>query len=233
MRRSSPVTNGIVFAVMIMFTVEIFGGGYLPPSLQNTSDPRVIVLLGGIVPQLVAAGEYWRLFTALFLHIGLMHLIFNMWALWQLGRLFEIMFGSRRFGLIYFASGLTASVASVLYTGWRLAQSGNPQYGVAAGASGAIFGILGALIIAIRRSPRWRHEQWTRGLVQQLMFWAGLNILFGAMVPGIDNAAHIGGFVTGMLLGFIPHRVPPPPPSEVIIEQDGRMDYDDRNSRFP
>ena len=227
-----PVTSGIVTAILLMFVVEIFAGGRLPPSLANTSNPQVIALLGGIVPPFVFAGEYWRLFTAMFLHIGVMHLIFNLWALWQLGRLFEFLFGSARFTFVYFSAGLIASVASVLYTGWRLAQSGDSQFGVAAGASGAIFGVLGALITAIRRSPRWRHEKWTRGLVQQLVFWAGLNMILGAMVPGIDNAAHMGGLVAGLAMGLLPHRVPPPPPSSAVLDEDGRVQQYDR-SQFP
>lgn len=218
MNRTTPVTSGLVVAILIGFILEFLGAGVLPPSLANTSDPRVVVQLGGIFPPLVFQGEYWRLLSAMFLHFGLMHLLFNLWALWQLGRLFEIMFGSARMALTYFIGGLIASSASVLYLSWRLSQSQEQQFAVSAGASGAVFAVLGALIVAIKRSPRWRNERWTRGLVQQLMFWAGLNIIIGATFPGIDNAAHMGGFFAGLALGLIPHRVPPPPPSQVTIE---------------
>lgn len=226
--RPTVVTNGIVTAIMLMFVVEIFAGGHLPPSLANTSNPQVIALLGGIVPPFVFAGEYWRLFTAMFLHVGPMHLVFNLWALWQLGRLFEAIFGSGRMAYTYFATGLFASTASVFYTQWRVLQTGDVQLGVAAGASGAIFGVLGALITAIRRSPRLRHQPQMRFLVQQLVFWAGLNLIFGFMIPAIDNAAHIGGFVAGLALGLIPHRMPPPPPSAAVLDAEGNVQrYDD------
>lgn len=217
MKRTSPITSGIVVAILIGFAFEFLGAGVLPPSLANTADPRVVVQLGGIVPSLVFQGEYWRLVAAMFLHFGLMHLIFNLWALWQLGRLFEVMFGSPRMALTYFGGGLVASIASVLYLSWRM-QTQDQPFAVSAGASGAVFAVLGALIVGIKRSPRWRNERWTRGLVQQLMFWAGLNIIIGATFPGIDNAAHMGGFFAGLLFGLLPHRVPPPPPSQVTIE---------------
>ncbi|MGH9456741.1 MAG: rhomboid family intramembrane serine protease [Thermoanaerobaculia bacterium] len=199
MRRSSPVTFATMAVIAVVFLLEVLAGG--------SREIPVLVSLGAIVPGLFERGEYWRLLAAMFLHIGFLHLAVNLWALYQLGGVFELLFGSRRFALTYFGSGLVASIASAMLT-----------RGVAAGASGAIFGILGALILAIRRSPRFRHAAWSRGLVQQLVLWAGINIVIGFTVPGIDNAAHIGGFVTGLLLGLVRHDVPPPPPGEMVIE---------------
>lgn len=200
MSRHSPVTIAIIAVIAVVFVFEVLAGG--------SQVPAVLVSLGAIVPGLFARGEYWRLLAAMFLHIGALHLLLNLWALYQLGGVYELLFGSRRFALVYFVTGLTASVASALFTG-----------GIAAGASGAIFGVLGALIVSIRRSPRFRQAAWSRGLVQQLMLWAGINIVIGFSMPGIDNSAHIGGFVAGLILGLAPHRLPPPPPaSEVIVE---------------
>lgn len=199
MKRHSPVTIGLIATICVVFGLEMLAGG-------STRIP-VLVSLGAIVPNLFAAGEYWRLLAAMFLHIGFLHLFLNLWALYQLGGVFEMLFGSGRFAVTYFASGIVASVASAFFTN-----------GVAAGASGAIFGILGALIVSIRRSPRFRHAAWGKGLVQQLLFWAAINIFIGFTMPGIDNAAHIGGFITGLLLGFQPHRVPPPSPNEMVID---------------
>jgi rhomboid protease GluP len=197
----APVTIAILLANAAVFGLELATGA--------TRDMESLVGLGAIVSGIFESGEYYRLFTAMFLHGGFLHLFLNMWALYQLGMMFEIMFGSGRFLLTYFAAGLTASVASTLHI-----PAGVPGVG----ASGAIFGILGALIFAIRRSRVWRNQPWTRAVTQQLMLWAGLNILIGFSVPGIDNAAHIGGFVAGLVLGFLPHRVPPPPPGEQVIE---------------
>jgi len=188
-----------MFCIAMVFAAEWIAGG--------TRSPEVLVRMGAIIPGIFERGDWWRLVTVMFLHNGVMHLALNLWALYQLGSIFETLFGSARFLLTYALAGLVASVASA-----ALAR------GVSVGASGAIFGVLGALIFSIRRSPRWRHQPWTRGFILQLLFWAGINILIGFTVPGIDNAAHLGGFVTGLVLGFLPHRVPPPPPGEEIIE---------------
>ena len=199
MKRNSPVTVTLMIVIGIVYVFEMLAGG--------ARDTAVLVSMGSIVPDLLARGEYWRLLAAMFLHIGILHLFLNLWALYQLGGVFELLFGSKRFALTYFTSGIVASIASALFT-----------RGIAAGASGAIFGILGALIVSIRRSPRFRSAAWSRGLVQQLILWAGINIVFGLSVPGIDNAAHIGGMVAGLILGLLPHHVPPPPPGEMVLE---------------
>ena len=145
----------------------------------------------------------------MFIHVGILHLALNLWALFQLGYMFEAMFGSFRFIVTYIVSGLIASAASAYFL---------DPHGLSAGASGAIFGILGALIFSIRRSPMWKHEPWARGLTKQLFGWAALNFVIGFSFPAIDNYAHGGGFVAGLLLGFLPHRVPPPPPRTMVIE---------------
>lgn len=196
----NPVTVAIMAVIAIVFLFEGMAGG--------STRVDVLVSMGAIVPGTLERGELWRLVAAMFLHIGLMHLVLNLWALFQLGAVFEVLFGSGRFAVTYFASGLVASITSAALT----------DASASAGASGAIFGILGALIVSLRRSPRFRHAAWSRGLVQQLLLWAGINIFIGFSIPGIDNAAHIGGLVTGLVLGLLPHRTPPPPPRDAIIE---------------
>lgn len=196
-----PVTLILLIACAAVFMLELATGA--------TRNMAVLVYLGAIVHGLLADGEYYRLVTAMFLHAGFMHFFLNMWALYQLGMIFEAMFGSLRFLVTYFVAGIAASVVSSLYI---------PVGVPGVGASGAIFGILGALIISIKRSPLWRGREWTRALTSQLSVWAGINILIGFSVPGIDNAAHIGGFVAGLILGLFPHKVPPPPPGEMVIE---------------
>jgi rhomboid protease GluP len=177
---------------------------WLSGALENQ---ELLVQMGAIIPDLWQRHEYWRLVAAMFLHGGWLHWLANSWALFQLGSLYEAMFGSVRFAVFYFVTGLCASIASSLYT-----------HDASVGASGAILGILGAFIFSIRRSPRWRHEPWTKGLISQLAFWALVNIALGFSVKMIDNVAHIAGLTSGLLLGLIPHRVPPPPPSNTIVE---------------
>jgi rhomboid protease GluP len=165
---------------------------------------------GAIQPRAIAHGQYWRLLTAMFLHGGLLHIVVNLIALFQLGRLYEAMFGTRRFVFIYFVTGLAASITS-----WQRL----PDWGASVGASGAIFGVLGAFVFSIRRSPRWRHEKWAHNLVAQIIFWIVANIVISLRIPQIDVAAHIGGLVAGLILGaLLPHRVPPPPPSRTVVD---------------
>ena len=197
--RLTPVTTALLVIITAVWGYEAATSAYL-------SDQRMVDL-GAIVPGLLQRGEYSRLIAAMFLHGSWLHWFLNSWALYQLGTLYETLFGSGRFALIYFVSGICASIASSLY-----------QHGPAVGASGAIFGILGAFIFSIRRSPQYRHQPWTRSLVGQLIFWIAVNIVIGFSVKFIDNAAHIAGLVTGLLLGFLPHRVPPPPPRNMVID---------------
>ena len=197
----APATAALLAAITIIFVIEWVTGALF--------DDGALVQMGAIMPlpYIVAHGEYWRWLSGMFLHGGFLHWAANCWALYQLGMLFEIMFGTSRFLLVYFVTGLCASIAS-----------SNFAHGPAVGASGAILGILGAFIFSIRRSPQWRHEPWTKSLLSQLVFWAILNIALGFSVSYIDNAAHIAGLVTGLLMGFLPHRVPPPPPSRGVID---------------
>ncbi len=197
----APATASLLAAITVIFVFE-----WLTGALWNDN---ALVQMGAIMPRdyMVANGQYWRLLSGMFLHGSLIHWAANAWALYQLGMLFEIMFGTPRFLLVYFVTGICASFASSSFT-----------HGPSVGASGAILGILGAFIFSIRRSPQWRHEPWTKSLLAQLVFWAILNIVLGFSVTYIDNAAHIAGLVSGLLMGFLPHRVPPPPPSRGVID---------------
>lgn len=199
MKRKAPVTMALLVMIAIVFAFEVLTKAY--------ESDEMMVAMGAIVPGLVQRGELWRLITSMFLHGGWLHWLANSWALYQLGTLYEVLFGSKRFALIYFSTGIIAGVASSMY-----------NHGPAVGASGAIFGILGAFIFSIRRSPLYRHQPWTRGLIGQLVFWIVVNIAIGYSLPFIDNVAHIGGLISGLLMGLIPHRVPPPPPRDSVID---------------
>jgi len=199
MRRKAPVTMALLVIIAIVFAFEYLTHAY--------ESDEAMVSMGAIVPGLVQRGELWRLIASMFLHGGWLHWLANSWALYQLGTLYEVLFGSKRFALVYFATGICAGIASSLY-----------NHGPAVGASGAVFGIMGAFIFSIRRSPLYRHQPWSRGLIGQLVFWIVVNIAIGYSLPFIDNVAHIGGLVSGLLLGLIPHRIPPPPPRESVID---------------
>ncbi len=199
MKRKAPVTMALLVIIAIVFAYEVLTNAY--------ASDETMVAMGAIVPGLVQRGELWRLIASMFLHGGWLHWLANSWALYQLGTLYEVLFGSKRFALIYFSTGIIAGVASSMY-----------NHGPAVGASGAIFGILGAFIFSIRRSPVYRHQPWTRGLIGQLVFWIVVNVAIGYSLPFIDNVAHMGGLISGLLMGLIPHRVPPPPPRDSVID---------------
>ena len=163
------------------------------------------------MPGMLADGEYWRVLAAMFLHANVIHIAANAWALYQLGTLYEVMFGSVRFAVTYFVTGIIASVASSLW-----------MHGPSVGASGAILGILGAFIFSIKRHPEWSKQPWAKSLLSQLVFWAGVNIVLGFSVKNIDYVAHLAGLISGLLIGLIPQRVPPAPPGEAIIDVEPR-----------
>ncbi|TML23341.1 MAG: rhomboid family intramembrane serine protease [Actinobacteria bacterium] len=137
---------------------------------------------GQVVPCGVASGEYHRLFTAMFLHFGVIHLLMNMWALWILGRPLEAMFGSLRFLAIYLVCGLGGNVAAYVFQPGALS----------AGASTAIFGLFAVLFVALRRL-----KLSTAGVVPIIV----LNLIFTISVPGISIAGHLGGFLAGAVVG--------------------------------
>ena len=118
-------------------------------------------------------------------------------------------------GLRVAASVVAGSSAASFTSFMRLA-----PFHSSVGASGAIFGVMGAFIFSVWRSPVWRHDRSARAIVKQCLFWMVANILIASQFPQIDNAAHIGGLVAGMLLGAVlPHATPPPPPpAQVVID---------------
>lgn len=157
--------------------------------------PQIPDLLkwGANYPPLTWGGEPWRLLTSIFMHCGVIHLTLNMWALWSAGRMFERLVGSVGFFIIYMASGIAGGLASAWWNGDV----------VSAGASGAIFGVLGAFASFIwNRADSFPLRALTQ-LRSSLAMCIGYNLLFGASIPGIDQAAHIGGLITGLILGLV------------------------------
>ena len=165
---------------LVVFLGEILHGG--------SNQTSVLIRMGAKYNPRLWMGEYWRLLTPLFLHAGWEHFLFNSFALFQLGSLVERFFGEGRFFWIYFGAGLLGTVASVLF---------QPDT-VSVGASGAIFGLLGALIYFSIRRP-----QVAKGLFgRSLWVMLGLNLVLGFVLPGIDYMGHIGGLIGGLLWAY-------------------------------
>jgi rhomboid protease GluP len=180
--------NVAVFAAMLLAGVSPLG-----PTNQQLVD------WGANFGPYTIHDQWWRLLTCVFVHIGIMHIALNMWCLWGLGRLAESVYDRWTFGAVYLITGLGASVASIAW---------NPV-GVSAGASGAIFGIAGALIAAFYLGEFSLPETVVSGLLTAVLKFAGYNLVLGAFLGHTDNAAHVGGLVSGLILGAHIARLAP------------------------
>ena len=190
----------------ITLTHILFGGNvavYLAMALASGSaldfPGEVMVRFGANFGPFTLSGQWWRLVTYMFLHGGLMHIAFNMWCLWELGALCESLYGRWTYAAIYLITGVAGGVASV---GW------NPGV-LSVGASGAIFGLAGALIASFYLGEFSLPSVAIKGTLRSLLFFVGFNVLFGSLVSGIDNACHAGGLVSGLIVGALVARVAP------------------------
>ncbi|HEY1495521.1 MAG TPA: rhomboid family intramembrane serine protease, partial [Candidatus Solibacter sp.] len=145
------------------------------------------------------SGDWWRLITYMFLHGGVMHIAFNMWCLWDLGQLCESLYGRWTYAAIYLLTGVAGGIVSV---GW------NPNVN-SVGASGAIFGLAGALIASFYLGEFSLPKAAIQGTLRSLVFFVGFNVFFGSMFPGIDNGCHAGGLISGLIAGALIARVAP------------------------
>ena len=176
-------------ALYLVMAVKVGGLTWWSPTAQTLID------WGGNFGPLTLDGQYWRLLTHAFLHGNLMHLGINMYVLASIGPDLEKKVGPLQFLVIYFLSAVAGAIASVA---WQ------PTV-VSAGASGAIFGVFGALVIAQKKLVSAFSQNPKQKLIILGVFIL-LNIAFAFMIPGIDNAAHTGGFVAGLILGLAYRR---------------------------
>ena len=186
--RRKPYLTWTLLSVnlLLWLLVEMSGG---------STNTDVLLKFGAMEAQHIAAGDYWRLFTATFLHSGLLHLSFNCIALFIFGHQLEQIYGHTRFIAIYFIAGLAGSATS-----YALSISAAPNT-LGVGASGAVFGLLGGLV-AFYTVHRDKFGAIGRQSLTGLLVIVAINVALGFVVPGIDNFAHIGGFVAGLLVGL-------------------------------
>jgi len=156
---------------------------------------------GGNAFPLLVDGQIWRLLTSVFLHGNILHLGLNMLFLYQVGRMVEKFYGNHKFTLIYLATGLAASLFSALGQGLWVLINPNANFSLSIGASGAIFGLLGLLL----GNTIFRQRFGIALPVERnsLLIIVGVNFLFGLTIPGVDNLAHFGGLVVGMILSLL------------------------------
>lgn len=178
----------IVINVAVFFIMSLFG---------NTEDVMFMLEHGAMFePLITEEHEYYRIITSMFLHFGIEHLLNNMVILGALGWNLELETGKIRFLIIYLVSGIGGNLLS-LYLGVSSA-----EYAVSAGASGAIFGLMGALLYVAARN----RGRMGRISGKGVLFMIALSLYFGITSSGIDNAAHIGGLLCGFILAVILYR---------------------------
>ena len=187
----SMLLLAINVVVFVMMAVVDLNSGVEGVSIMKPSD-SVFYDFGGRITQAIQQGEWWRLVTPNFLHLGLMHLMFNTMALYNVGPQVEALYGSQKFILIYLGTGIFSNIVDF-------------SFGIqGAGASGALFGLIGLLAV-------YGHRQggtFGNALRRQMLTWAALGIGLG-FVMGFDNYAHIGGFIAGAALAYaIPAEEP-------------------------
>ena len=193
---SSMVVTQVIFGINVAVFVAMLVTGV---SMLDNPSCQDLVRWGANFGPLTVSGQWWRLLTCVFIHGGLLHIAFNMWCLWDLGRLAESIYGHWTFAAVYLISGLSASLASVIW---------NPVV-LSVGASGAIFGIAGALIASFYLGEFSLPRAAMTGTLRSVVMFVGYNLFFGVVIARTDNAAHVGGLVMGLILGALIAKVAP------------------------
>ena len=177
-----PIVTYIIMAIcIILFILMELSGG--------STNSQTLLKYGANLDVLVKNGEYYRLFTCIFLHIGIMHLLCNMYSLYIIGREVENLFGKIKYIIIFILSGIFGSIMSLAFT----------HNTISAGASGAIFGLLGALLYFGMHYRTYLGEAIKRSIIPIIV----VNLIIGFFAEGIDLAAHIGGLVGGVLVAMM------------------------------
>ncbi|MGN0240485.1 MAG: rhomboid family intramembrane serine protease [Candidatus Weimeria sp.] len=195
MNTNSKKFTPIVTIVLIVINVLVF----FAETIAGGSTSSIVALKFGALytPYVIERGEWWRLFTSMFIHFGLSHIASNMLSLYVIGNTVEAYYGRVRFLILYLLSGLGGGLFTILL------ELNNTGFALTAGASGAIFGIMSAFVV-FAVNPVTRRIFPIRRVIAGIFF----ALLPGFMNSGISISAHIGGFITGLIIAFItdPHR---------------------------
>ena len=185
---ATPITSAIIGINALVFAAMVVSG-------VSIASPTTEQLWrwGADLGPLTLGGQWWRVITNVFVHVGLWHLLVNMWALWNLGMLAERIFGRWHYLYIYLFCGVCGSLASLTWHPWI----------TSAGASGAIFGLAGALVVTFRFGRLPIPAEVIKPILRTLMIFIVINIGFGLMAQFVDNSAHLGGFAGGILAAAI------------------------------
>jgi len=187
------ITYSLIGLNLLFYAISVFYTG----SIINMPASGLVDLGAIYGPKVVVGGEWWRLLTAMFLHGGTTHLLMNMFSLYIIGRPMELYFAPKSYLSLYFLTGIAGGMLSIVV---------HPET-VAIGASGAIFGVFGALsgyFFAYRRELGEHAQQFMKDFALII----GINLIIGFSVPNIDVSAHAGGLVSGLIGGLIVARHP-------------------------
>lgn len=196
-----PVTTVILIINTIMALLVLFSGGF---TLQN------LISWGGLVPPLVTElGQFYRILTAMALHGSILHVLMNGYVLYYIGGHLERLIGPKRYAIVYLASGILSSLFVVFF--------GQPNV-VTVGASGAIFGVMGFLLILTFRKPTWFPPSIAKSIKNLTL----INLVITFLIPNISILGHLGGIVGGALLAFILTPDEPDYLKRYIIENNER-----------
>lgn len=188
--RSNPFTMIFIGINVGLYVLMCFAGGIAVTSV----NPAVLVGFGAKQNALIVnQHQYWRLITSSFIHIGIIHLFFNNYALWIIGQEVERIYGSARFVVLYFLTGLIGSLGSFYF---------NPD-ATSAGASGAIFGLFGVMAAFAFRYRKEIPATLSKEIKRRVLPLIAINLIFGFSVQFVDNSAHIGGLLSGIALAFV------------------------------
>jgi membrane associated rhomboid family serine protease/Tfp pilus assembly protein PilF len=195
-RESSIGLTQIILGINVaVFIAMLLANG----SVTQEFSTGVAIHFGANVGVYTLNGQWWRLLTYMFLHGGFLHIAMNMWCLWNIGHLCESLYGRWTYAAVYLITGVAGGLASAAW---------NPRV-LSVGASGALFGIMGALIASFALGEFSLSTVPIRSVLSSLIFWAGFSLFFGSLSPGIDNACHVGGLISGLILGALIARVAP------------------------
>ncbi|MFL6698518.1 MAG: rhomboid family intramembrane serine protease [Vitreoscilla sp.] len=202
-RHRLPIATGVLIAINVGVWLLQIAAGVSPTNASS----RALIAWGGNVPLYTLTGDTWRLLTAMFLHGSIVHLALNMYVLAFTAPLVEYEFGTRRMLAIYCAGGLLASCASVFWAEMRATPANMvPMVTVSVGASGAVMALFGSLLAGLvlptprfAHLPKHRQPGINKGLIQAVV----INIGMGFLMKGVDNSAHVGGLLGGVVLGLL------------------------------
>ena len=191
--KTAPVTTLLLISFIGLYIMQVLTGVD-----ANNPSTEALIKWGANTLPFTMDSEPWRLVSSAFLHIGLMHLLFNGFAMYFFGQIAEPMFGSPKFLALFLLAAIGGNLLNN-YVTWQGIVDGTGQAGLSAGASGGIMGIGAALLIAALFKIS------VNGMVlnlKSLIFIMGINLVYGFAVPGIDNAGHIGGAITGLVIAL-------------------------------